>query len=161
MWLGWFCLCRSLPPPETRVLFSCQIPMLIWAFRTAKNGRKSRFSEAWSARAVLEMLFRVSLKHGNQSNAAWLVLPNMCLKSVHTAVMREYVMQIMPPGKGGISWQLRWCLRQDGEPSVRNQHARPKNASFAYPQIPIANLSRKHSKFILGDLTEEGKAEAH
>lgn len=132
--------------------------MLFWAFRTAKNGRKSRLLEA---RAVLKMLFRVSLKHGNQSNAAWLVLPNMCLKSVHTAVVREYVMQIVPPGKGGIGWQLRWYPRQDGEPSVRNQHARLKNASFAYPQIPIANLSRKHSKFILGDLTEEEKVEAH
>lgn len=27
--VGCFCLYQYLPPPETRVLFSCQIPMLI------------------------------------------------------------------------------------------------------------------------------------
>lgn len=75
--------------------------------------------------------------------------------------MREYIMQILPPGKGGIGWQLHWRPRQDGEPSVRNQRARPKNTSFAFSQIPIANLSRKHSKFIWGDLIEEGEVEAH
>lgn len=45
---GCFHLSQYPPPPETFVLFSCQIPVLIWAFETAKNGRKLRLSVSQS-----------------------------------------------------------------------------------------------------------------
>lgn len=69
-------------------------------------------------------------------------------------------MQIVSLGRGGLGWQ--WLeVPDEVVSSVWESSAGAKNASFASSQMAIANLSRKHRKFIWGDLMEEGKVEAH